>query len=62
MSTAMATAPAMAITTYHQCQEKAGGVSRSEGEHRRTERLVHSRFLETVEGYEIYMPTVLKCY
>ncbi|TNN66586.1 hypothetical protein EYF80_023120 [Liparis tanakae] len=25
MSTAMDTAPATAITTYHQCQEKAGG-------------------------------------
>jgi len=30
MSTAMATAPAMAITTYHQCQEKAGGDDGSE--------------------------------
>ncbi len=32
MSTAMDTAPAMAITTYHQCQEKAGGDDGPEGE------------------------------
>lgn len=31
MSTAMEMAPAMAITTYHQCQEKAAGVEWPEG-------------------------------
>lgn len=31
INTAMDTAPAMAITTYHQCQEKAGGNDGPEG-------------------------------
>ena len=34
MSTARATAAAMAITPYHQCPEKAGGEDRPEGEGR----------------------------